>query len=116
MRRPWGTNPIPSRATWCGPWPARSRLDDFVISDGRWRFLGDDAAIVQTADAIDEIHDQIHVVLDNHQRQLRWKTSHNLRHLRSLGGREAGRRLVQQQNSGFTDQRQGQLQLALLAV
>ena len=77
--------------------------------------LGDDAAEVQHADALADPHDQIHVVLDEHDGNLEGVPDfadvvHQLRRLRRVHPR---RRLVEQQKAGSGGQGPDNLQPAL---
>ena len=78
--------------------------------------VGDDLAVVQDRDALREREGNVHVVLDHQQGDGRIELLQERRHRVRLGGREPGGRLVEQEELRLAGQRQGDLELALLAV
>ena len=80
--------------------------------------LGDLLAVVEHGDALGDAHDDLHVVLDQQDRQLALvaQLPHELRELRRLLRVHAGGRLVEQQQLGLGRQRPRDLHPALVAV
>src|SRR5690349_25071218 len=91
-------------------------LHGLVLADGRGRAFGEDLAVVEAGDVIDEPERELHVVLDQDERQLARQRADQLGHGRALGGREAGGGLVEEQQARAPGERERELELALLAV
>src|SRR5262245_44055209 len=80
------------------------------------RALDDHAAVMEHGDALGEIEGGIHVMLDQHDRDLTRDAGHELPDRDALLAREAGERLVQQQQARPLCERHGHLHAAALAV
>ena len=82
------------------------------------RALGDDAAVVEHADALADAHDQAHVVLDEHHGDLELVADFDdaVHQFLGLVGVHARGRLVQQKQRGVRGQRAHDLQAPLRAV
>ena len=80
--------------------------------------LGDLLAVVEHGDVLGDAHDDLHVVLDQHDRDaaLVAQLVHELRELVGLLRVHAGRRLVEQQQLRVGGQRAGDLDPPLVAV
>src|SRR5215470_12512206 len=78
--------------------------------------LGQHAALEEDRDPVDEVERHVHVVLDQEDRRVAGEPPDHLGDRRRLGGREARRRLVEQQHLRRARERQDQLDLTLLAV
>src|SRR6185437_3413077 len=78
--------------------------------------LGEDAAVVEAGHAIDQAEREVHVVLDEDQRQRARQLADDARHADALGGREPRGGLVEEKKLGPRGERELQLELALLAV
>ena len=80
--------------------------------------FGDLLAVVEHGDVLGDAHDDAHVVLDeqNGDAQLIAQPANELGRLRGLARVHARGRLVEQEQLGFTGQRAGNLQPALIAV
>src|SRR5262245_40772953 len=78
--------------------------------------LLEDAAVVQHGHALDHAQRHVHVVLNDDEADVLRHRGEDLDQLGALLGREAGGRLVEQDEAGRAGQRQGDLELALLAV
>src|SRR5262245_24057098 len=97
----------------------RSQIDllhECVGLDLVGQAVGDDLAVVQDRDALREREGHVHVVLDHQEGDGRIELLQERRHRVRLGGREPGGRLVEQEELRLAGQRQGDLELALLAV
>ena len=82
-----------------------------VAGDLARRAAGDLAALVEHHDAARQRHDDLHDVLDDHERDAAaMDVAHQLDRLLHLGRRQAGHRLVEQQHLGLGGQRAGDLQ------
>src|SRR5207247_3348465 len=92
------------------------RLHLAVLLDLRRRALGDHATLVQDRDAVGEGEDLVDVVLDQHDRDGPAQRADQVRHTQPRVGREAGERLVEQQQLGPCRQRDGDLEQPLVAV
>ena len=98
---------------------AQIGLDDHWVGLDLLRgALGDDLSEVEHADALADAHDQVHVVLDEHNGDLEGVPDLDdvLHQLGGLGGVHAGGGLVQQQQGGVGGQGPDDLQAALGAV
>src|ERR1035438_1428177 len=91
-------------------------LDFLIAADLRRPPGSDDAAIDQHADAVGEREYRVHVVLDQHDGDFAPQLLQQLYHARGFGDAEAGHRLVEQQQSRFCRERDGELKFALLAM
>ena len=78
--------------------------------------LGQKAAFVQHHDASRHCEDRIHIMLDQHDCAAGAQALNQLGDFMTLGWRETGERLVEQQYRGKRGQRQPQFEAALFAV
>jgi hypothetical protein len=76
----------------------------------------DDLAEVEHGDAIGDVEDDVHVVLDEENGQAGVETAKKPAHLGRLARRQAGHGLVEQEDPGIAGQAEHDLELALLAV
>ena len=81
-----------------------------------WRALRDDMSVVQAHDAVHQREREVHVVLDEHERDVGRDVADDLRDRGPLGPRQARAGLVQEQQLRLAAEREGQLELALLTV
>src|SRR6185295_15354113 len=84
--------------------------------DLRGRAFLENAAVVQHCHALDDAQGHIHIVLDDDEADVLRHRGKDLDQLRPLRGRQAGGRLVEQDETRCAGQRQGDFELALLAV
>ena len=98
---------------------AQVRLDDARVGPHvGGRALGDLLAVVEHGDVLGDAHDDLHVVLDQHDRDaaLVAQLAHERGELIGLLRVHAGRRLVEQQQLRVRGQRPGDLHPPLIAV
>jgi hypothetical protein len=78
--------------------------------------LGYDLAVVQQDDALGDAEDEVHVVSDHEDRDLRTQIADAGRDVLALFGGQAAARLVEHQQFRPTGKTEGHLQLPLLPV
>ena len=93
-------------------------MDDLlVVGDLLRQAVGDQLAVVQHVDAVGDVHDHVHVVLDQQHRVADLlQVADEAQQLHALRRVHAGGGLVQQQELCIRGHRAGDLHLALLAV
>src|SRR5438094_2571141 len=77
--------------------------------------LGEDFAVIEHGDFARQFHDDLHVVLDDEDRQVAGDAAHQLHRLSRLAGAHPGGRLVEAEEARLGSQRDADLQVALLA-
>src|SRR6266446_6047849 len=87
-----------------------------VLADLRLCALSEHTALVEDDDALGQRQRDVHVVLDEQERHVAREAVDHGGHRGGLGRRQAGRRLVEQQDARPRGERQDQLELPLLAV
>ena len=89
-----------------------------MLPDLLRRSLRQHATVAQHANALRDLEDDIHVVLDEHQRHLLAfpQAVHRVDHLPAFLRPHAGRRLIEQQNAWFEHQGERDIEKLLVAV
>src|SRR5581483_5598307 len=96
--------------------PEIDLLHPCVGADLVRRALNEDASLVHAGHVIDQSQREVDVVLDQDQRELARQPADGRRNVDALGGREARRGLVEQEQRGPARERQREFELPLLAV
>ena len=92
-------------------------LLDHRVADHDLRFaLGDQLAEIHHPDVIADVSDHLHIVLDQHHRQLTLEAEQQVNQPFGLLAADAGHRLVEQKQGRLHGERDGKLERALLAV
>ena len=92
------------------------RLDARIAGHGRDVALGEDGAVDQHGDGLREVEDQVHVVLDEQDRDVGRQRADGLEDLLALAFGHARDRLVEQQHARLAGERERDLEQAALAV
>src|SRR5215469_4002843 len=87
-----------------------------VPLDLRRRSLGQDLAVMEDGDPLRQFHDDLHVVLDDQDRQVLRYAAHQFHRVMRLGRAHPRRRLVQTEEPWFCSQCYANLEVALLAM
>ena len=87
-----------------------------VVLDLVGRTVREDTSVVEHGDAIDDAKGNVEIVLDQDEADVGRQVAEQRHQLGALAGRQAGGRLVEEDEARRAGQRHADLKLALLAV